>query len=982
MRHALERWAADAEVRRSVDAYNLATEPQDLAYLDGRVMDFYFSLVGELFQSLRSAPSSQSAWAELGNAFALCGEVFEGTTKSDAWLFSAASFFNGGYSASAYLAANQAAPEDWTEDAYRACHDLLARPRSLTSRRVRDLTHALNEGSAAAIDQAVQMSRNAAQEALAQGPDPWVANRVYAALLERFSAVNVRAVLPDGFASRWDRLVRSLLRRRPPVWDFFPSQVEAIQRGLLTEVETYSLQMPTGAGKTALTETLIYSHLTDRPDDLAVLLVPYRALARELRSTLARRLSEMQLPARMVYGGTVPTPEEERDLAQVRVIVGTPEAFTGLISRVPELLARLTLAICDEGHLLDQQGRGIGLELLLARLRGRPLERRARFVFLSAVVPNIEEINSWLGGSDDTVVRSSFRPADAEYAVLRSTGTGRRRRVDLEMKPSSTLSESRRISDFLTASDFEFSNPITGRTNTHTFESVKSMAIATARKSLGLGAVAVFAATKTGNQGVVGLANELIDQVSKGLSPDPQDYVEDTETVETVADYLQREYGRDWIGVRALRAGAVVHHGDVPQETREALEELLSNNIRLIMCTRTLAEGINLPIRTLVLYAVRWRARQGPSERMLARDIRNLVGRAGRAGSSTKGLVICANEQEWADIEPVAQGQAGEPVNGALWALLNRVSERVRQGLTLTNTVLENSASTYPLVDGIDAALLELLGEEMDLDDVRSIATGLARQTFAFNKIAESDATILEGVFALRADRLLGLRQAGTLAWARDTGARPRLVDSVRSELLQATNWATIASPRDERLLRAVVSWAYKQRDFVKELSDAVRAEEPPAEGDFLELVRGWIEGRTFAERAADIDYSVDDLLKIHGAVVAHSLQTAAEQGLAILDRALQDIDVELAEPARRFPEYLRWGVDAPAALELLSGGVRHRRAALTLAAAPELSAADELVEDVRELAGRLILDEQRWRPLLGDFVYERTLTDVRAGGA
>jgi replicative superfamily II helicase len=494
-------------------------------------------------------------------------------------------------------------------------------------------------------------------------------------------------VLADG-TGRWGPLVESFLDRTPPVWDFFPSQVEAITAGLLTSSQTYSLQMPTGAGKTALTETLLFGHLTSHPSEAAVLLVPYRALARELKNSVGRRMSAIGLPTRSIYGGTVPTQEDSQDLESIRAFIATPEALTGLLSRAPGLLSRISLVICDEGHLLDGGARGIGLELLLARLRGRS-ESRPRVVFVSAIVPNIEEVNTWLGGSDATVVKSDFRPAEAEYAVLRPVGNGRNMHVGLEAHPVSTTLQAHTLPDFLQVSDFEFTNPATGRRKTYTYSSIKTQAIAAARKSLTLGTVAVFAATKTGDQGVVGLATELIQQVESGLPlPHPATYITDTELVATITDYVEREYGADWIGTKALRIGTIIHHGDIPQETREALEELLNQRgARMVLCTSTLAEGVNLPIRTLVLYAVRRRSASGQPIPMLSRDIRNLVGRAGRAGSSTRGLVICANPNQWDDILPVATGQPGEIVQGALHELLGRLHNAMqRNGLRLTNT--------------------------------------------------------------------------------------------------------------------------------------------------------------------------------------------------------------------------------------------------------------------------------------------------------
>ena len=59
--------------------------------------------------------------------------------------------------------------------------------------------------------------------ALQEGPEGWVGWRLFAEMLHRFGSTNVRAVLPTKAEGFWDPLVRSLLNRTPPVWDFFPS---------------------------------------------------------------------------------------------------------------------------------------------------------------------------------------------------------------------------------------------------------------------------------------------------------------------------------------------------------------------------------------------------------------------------------------------------------------------------------------------------------------------------------------------------------------------------------------------------------------------------------------------------------------------------------------------------------------------------------------------------------------------------------------
>ncbi len=990
MREVLRRWVADADTRQNIGAFGLRSRVDRLIYLDDRGTDLYLSLVGELFDLLRQTSDSlspaageQGDWAALGNALAQFGATLGEPARSDALFFAAAAFYNGGYSASAYLTMRSSSPRGWTTEAYRACYDFLARPPEVVSRRVDDLLAAVREGRRDVIDRAVYSAEQAARDALPRGPELWVAERLYASLVARFGRVNLRTALPAGDTQRWDRLVGSFLDRSPPVWDFFPSQIKAIDAGLLTSNETFSLQMPTGAGKTALTETLMFSHLTARPDDVAVLLVPYRALARELRNSLARRLGAVGLPSRTVYGGTVPSREESQELDTIRSIIGTPEALTGLLSRSPELLSRISLVICDEGHLLDEGARGIGLELLLARLRGRD-GSRPRVVFVSAIVPNIEEINVWLGGSSQTVVRSDFRPAEAEYAVLRPTGYGRRMTVGLEMQAVSTSLVAHTLPDFLQVLDFEYTNPTTRRTNTYGYASVKTQAIATARKSLALGTVAVFAATKTGDQGVVGLAGELLKQLDTGLPlPEPAEHVSAPGEVSGVGDYLRREYGAEWIGTKSLLSGVVVHHGDIPQETREALEELLTRRrVRMVLCTSTLAEGVNLPIRTLILYAVRRRSATGPPIPMLARDIRNLVGRAGRAGSSTKGLVICANPNQWADVRPVAAGEPGEEVHGALRQLLGTLQNALqRNGLRLTNTILEVTPRLYPLVDGIDTTLIELLHDELGDEQFRGLASSLAAGTFASQQIDRESQRVLTEVFTLRANHIAELRARGRLAWVRDTGTRARLLDSVINDLAPSlSDWETIESPLDQRLLDAVLAWAYRQGDFELDLHEAYRTpESSPPLAELRRLVQLWIAGHTFAEIAEDLNYDIDTLLRIHGRVVAHALVTLVEQGAALLERYLADSGRRLADAVVNLPMYLRFGVATPAARTMMASGMRHRRAAVALGHHPSMTSTENLFQDPYEIARDLLHDEEPWREALGAFVYARTLRDVAA---
>lgn len=99
-----------------------------------------------------------------------------------------------------------------------------------------------------------------------------------------------------------------------------------------------------------------------------------------------------------------------------------------------------------------------------------------------------------------------------------------------------------------------------------------------------------------------------------------------------------------------LRCGVGIHHGGLEKETRKSIEELYRNGkINVLVSTATLAWGVNLPGRTVIVKGVEvykpelcmWM----PLGQM---DIMQMFGRAGRFGDDRcKGILICSGESEF-----------------------------------------------------------------------------------------------------------------------------------------------------------------------------------------------------------------------------------------------------------------------------------------------------------------------------------------------
>jgi hypothetical protein len=362
---------------------------------------------------------------------------------------------------------------------------------------------------------------------------------------------------------------------------------------------------------------------------------------------------------------------------------------------------------------------------------------------------------------------------------------------------------------------------------------------------------------------------------------------------------------------------------------------------------------------------------------MLARDIRNLVGRAGRAGATTKGLVICANEAQWRLVLPVAMGTEGEAVRGALRTLLERVVNALAvRPRNLTNELLEATPGLHSLVDGIDATLLDLATEEIGEQELLRVAEELA--TLASSRL------LLRQVFQLRTQRVLGIRAAGRLTWMKETGSRVRLLDAVEVGLVPGlASWTNIRTPTDPSLVRALFDWAWTQPELQRAIRDAYRLEASAATDHLREtllaIVVLWVEGQRPVVIGERTGMPMDDLLGVHARVVGFVLQTLVEQAIPLLKNLLIAQGIELPPAVEQFPNHLRFGVPTSAARILASRGLRHRSAAIELGAMMDGWAfnSDELIS--LPLVEQILLgDEARWRTALGDLVFERTLEDAR----
>ncbi len=163
--------------------------------------------------------------------------------------------------------------------------------------------------------------------------------------------------------------------------------------------------------------------------------------------------------------------------------------------------------------------------------------------------------------------------------------------------------------------------------------------------------VAIFLGCKLSSQGLsaiftgrkdsaLNIAKALVDAYEREWRmPKPIDNTDQGAEVGKLISYIERVLGPDSIQAKAARIGVLIHHGSTPHGLRLSVERALQYmRFRSVICTSTLAQGVNLPIRYLIIAT----DRQG-RDRIKVRDFHNLMCRAGRSGFYTEGTVIFAN---------------------------------------------------------------------------------------------------------------------------------------------------------------------------------------------------------------------------------------------------------------------------------------------------------------------------------------------------
>lgn len=918
----LSRWIAQSESWQAFVDYKIPDDEQARYNFLHRPDDFYISLLSQIQETLEAFYENESeenkkdllAVAKGLEIYSLIGkrESFSGVNYNRNMLYVASFYYLADFSATSFLLLKLFNEEMFKTDIERFIYYFLSRnyrrKEAQENPYFNNILIYLREGDIDKITELQNTFQNILQTDNQIESHLFVLAYIARSILKKFSSNNLWYDLREyGSEIEWKPFVRFNIGKIPQIWSFFPSQQAAVRRGLLTFERAFSLQTPTSSGKTAIAELVIYNEMLRRPHAKILYLAPFRALASELKNNLGRSLSSrLGIKVKTIYGGNIITNLDRLSIGLSNVLISTPEKFMAIEISLRGILDEFQTVICDEGHLIDNATRGISYELLLSRLK-RNTNVTRRFVFLSAIIPNIEVINTWLGGTDKDIAKSNYRPTEIELAFLREVGN---RQFNLEVNPQEDFPRKYILNHFLSQTDFQ-----NGKM-TYSPTTFKSKTVSAALKSLNSGAVAVFAPTKDYIQGVAGIAAEVIRQQGTNL-PKPINFTDEF-TIRNLVTYFQYIFGQEFLLVQAVERGFLFHHGDLPQFIRELIENNIRNEkVKFLICTNTLSEGVNLPIKTLIISkARRYESRQNPDVPLALRDIKNLIGRAGRAGKETKGTIIVVNPKDQSILLDVIANRNLEDVKGFLFYVVQIIERYItRQGTNLNNELLDQLKES----DYIDNSIIQLLAEDISIEQLDQAVSTLVENTLTFYQSDDNLKLKLRQLFNLRSERVRTVIENGNINVIRYSGIPLRAFNQVE-ELVDFDQdfLSEIKDPLDPNWIKYLFDILFGMKDFKESVPNNYSRE------ILISALSKWISGGWYHDIAQTLNGSVEDALSFVR-FLEYSLQNSSSSIIKYIELKRVEVDKAISLTVQQWSNYVIYGVKNRLELDLTEINVPDR---------------------------------------------------------
>ena len=337
----------------------------------------------------------------------------------------------------------------------------------------------------------------------------------------------------------------------------YPPQEDTIKGGAL-DGKNIVLASPTASGKTLIAELAILKSVIET-GGRALYLTPLRALASEKYEDFQKYATLEKSPGSKIRVAVTSGDYDSSDiyLSNYDIIISTNEKADSLLRHRSPWIADVSVVVADEIHLITEADRGPTLEVVLTRLL--KINPQVQIIALSATIKNAKEMAEWL---DAVPITTDWRPVPLREGVFYD-GEIQFKDGSSRLIPSTDMSPV-----FSTALDV-----VKEGGQVLIFAETRRLAVEMGKKA---SALLRRELPRSDRRGVESIAQRIL---STG---------ERTRLSETLAEQMLN--------------GVAFHHAGLPNNHRRIIEDSFkSGRLKILSATPTLAAGVNLPARTVII---------------------------------------------------------------------------------------------------------------------------------------------------------------------------------------------------------------------------------------------------------------------------------------------------------------------------------------------------------------------------------------------
>lgn len=715
----------------------------------------------------------------------------------------------------------------------------------------------------------------------------------------------------------------------------WPAQQLIGEKGVLRG-QSAVVQLPTGVGKTKSIELVIRSSFASGRATTAIIVAPLRALCNEIANDMISAFGDEVLVNQ--FSDVL---EEDFSLElflsfKSKILICTPEKLSYIIHHQADFLDEIGLYIFDEGHMFDDGSRGAIYELLISEIRSH-ISGKEQIILLSAVLSNAEQIQKWLLGEAGVLASDSKIRATPKTIGFAS-----------QTKDIHYYSDDSAQEDFYVPRSIEVialqKRPREKKQRYFPeLTDAKDIAIYYANKLCKNGGVAIFA-NRTST--VLTVINRIIELRDRGCLLAEIKGNSNGKEMSRLAQLMSDYYGEQHPYTIACYLGVVPHYSNLPNGLRLAVEHACRNKaLRLVVCTSTLAQGVNIPIKYLFMTSF-----MVARNSMRIRSFQNLMGRTARSGMYTEGSVIVTDPRlfdnknnrknggnyKWNECIKMFDDSAAEPCGSSILSLVQDIRidyetraigakvaqhiidhynepdcfEQYVNKLTTAlhkvypqknaSSIVESVMARKSIVEAIENHLCFVFSIDENADK-QSIAADICKETLAYFMANDDEKALLEEIFNIITLKTNKIDYSQIKNYARTMIG----IDSLlQIEKWIAENHLTRQNYTNEQLVEMIISF-FQETHTLKKGTKC-----------FADICQMWLDGCSFVGMYESTSLPIADLEDICNKSISYELSFFVGSIIDIIEISDEDI-VNPLPNLLRLQRRLKYGVKTETAVSI-----------------------------------------------------------------